>query len=168
MSLSEEDRLNLKSMVKKSNVENTTEKIRNLKHSEKIRADVNTIVSIKKKYGRLDNKMQKRMIENKCDFLRTNYQNIYSKIMKETIDLGLLNNFLVILKKIEEGECDQHEASVEVGQILKQIYIDSAVKEGEISDKKYNKANTKKTRKGKSISWADYKKLNPRQNATGN
>ena len=61
------------------------------------------------------------MIENKCIFLRTNYQNIYSKIMKETIDLGLLNNFLVILKKIEEGECDQHEASVEVGQILKQI-----------------------------------------------
>ena len=31
MSLSEEDRLNLKSMVKKSYVENTTEKIRNLK-----------------------------------------------------------------------------------------------------------------------------------------
>jgi ABC-type multidrug transport system permease subunit len=88
--------------------------------------------------------------------------------MKETIDLGLLNNFLVILKKIEEGDYDQHEASVEVGQILKQIYIDSAVKEGEISDKKYNKSNTKKTRKGKSISWADYKKLNPSQNAIGN
>ena len=31
------------------------------------------------------------------------------------------------LKKIEDGELDQNEGSVEVGKILKQIYIDKVI-----------------------------------------
>ena len=33
------------------------------------------------------------------------------------------------LKKIEDGELDQNEGSVEVGKILKQIYIDKVIVE---------------------------------------
>ena len=33
------------------------------------------------------------------------------------------------LKKIENGELDQNEGSVEVGKILKQIYIDKVIVE---------------------------------------
>ena len=38
----------------------------------------------------------------------------------------MLNNFISCLKEIEDGKVDQNEASVKVGTILKEIYIDSA------------------------------------------
>lgn len=157
--LDETSRLNLKEMVNKSNVENTTDKIRELRHSDRIREDVNTIVQLKKKYSRLDKKMLNSMIEKKCVFIRENYFNIYNKIIKDNIDLSLLNQFLSILKKIELGDCDQHEASVMVGKILKDIYIDSALRE----DKKREsgkRTKAKKMRSGKSISWNEYKMMN--------
>ena len=34
-----------------------------------------------------------------------------------------------VLKNIEEGDVDQHEGSVVVGKILKEMYIDSALKQ---------------------------------------
>ena len=63
----------------------------------------------------------------------------------------------MILQKIEKGECDQHEASVIVGTILKELYIDSALKKQEKLDAKH-KAKEKRMRNGKKVSWADYKK----------
>ena len=98
------------------------------------------------------------MIEKKCVFIRENYFNIYNKIIKDNIDLSLLNQFLSILKKIELGDCDQHEASVMVGKILKDIYIDSALREDKRESGKRTKA--KKMRSGKSISWNEYKMMN--------
>jgi len=156
--LDETNRLNLKEMIKKSDVENTTDKIRELQHSDKIRADVNTIVKLKKQYSRLDKKMLNSMIEKKCVFIRENYFNIYNKIIKDNIDLGLLNKFLTILKKIELGDCDQHEASVMVGKILKEIYIDSALREDKKRESN-SKTKVKKMRSGKSISWNEYKMI---------
>ena len=156
--LDETNRLNLKEMIKKSDVENTTDKIRELQHSDKIRADVNTIVKLKKQYSRLDKKMLNSMIEKKCVFIRENYFNIYNKIIKDNIDLGLLNKFLTILKKIELGDFDQHEASVMVGKILKEIYIDSALREDKKRESN-SKTKVKKMRSGKSISWNEYKMI---------
>ena len=78
---------------------------------------------------------------------------------KDNIDLNLFNKFLLVLEKIEEGKCDQHQASFEVGKILKEIYIDSAMREGNKLDKK-NKKKPEKTRKAKSISWNEFKKMN--------
>ena len=62
------------------------------------------------------------------------------------------------MEDIELGETDQHEASVKVGQILKEIYIDSALKEDKERDKK-NKKEVKKYRNGNNISWNEYKKM---------
>ncbi len=97
------------------------------------------------------------MVEKKCFFLYKNYTNIFNKIYKDNIDLNLFNKFLLVLKKIEDGECDQHEASVQVGKVLKEIYIDSAIREGEKLDKKNKKPI--KTRKAKNVSWGEFKKL---------
>ena len=43
----------------------------------------------------------------------------------------MLNKFLNVLKQIEDGKIDQHEGSYMVGTILKEIYIDSALKKAE-------------------------------------
>ena len=70
-----------------------------------------------------------------CSFLYTNYTDIYNKVKNDEIDLPLLNQFLNVLQRIENGEMDQHEGSYFVGKILKEIYIDSALKKADKLDK---------------------------------
>ena len=146
-------------MVKEYKYESTTEKIRELKHSKKIREDITKMIEMKKKYNRLNGKNLRNMVEKQCSFLYANYTNIFNKIYKDNIDLNLFHKFLLVLEKVEEGECDQHQASVEVGKVLKEIYIDSAIREGEKLDKK-NKKTPVKPRKSKNISWTEYQKMN--------
>jgi hypothetical protein len=45
--------------------------------------------------------------------------------------MTMLFSFIDILEKIEQGKLDQNEASVEVGTILKKIYVDSALKKAD-------------------------------------
>lgn len=162
--MSSSQNLNLKNLVKDYKYESTTEKIRELRHSKKIRADVTQILNLKKKYTRLDPKQQRNIIEKQCAFLYKNYTNIFNKVMKGDMDMNLLHKFLVILEKIEKGDCDQHEASVKVGQLLKEIYIDSAVREANRLDGRNNKKGGKKqkkvsVKKPKKISWDEFKKM---------
>ena len=151
--------IDLKNLVKEYKYESTTEKIRELKHSKTIREDITKMIELKKKYLKLNNKNLRNMVEKQCSFLYKNYTNIFNKIYKDNIDLNLFNKFLLVLEKIEEGKCDQHQASFEVGKVLKEIYIDSAMREGDKLDKK-NKKKPVKTRKAKSISWNEFKKMN--------
>ena len=82
--------------------------------------------------------------------------------IKNNIDLNLLAHFLVILRKIENNEITQHEGSVMIGKVLKEIYVDSALREGQKTDLK-NKKNSKVQKKPitafKNISYKDYKQI---------
>lgn len=149
--------LDLKNLLKDYEYENTTDKIRQLKHSSKIRNDISKMIELKKKYARLSNENKKNIIKKQCSFLFNNYTNIFNKIYKDNIDLNLFHKFLVILEGIENGKYDQHEASVQVGSILKEIYLDSAIREA--NKKKAGFKSKKKPRKGKNISWNEYKKM---------
>ena len=74
-------RLNLQKMVKEYGTEETTDKIRNLKHSKSIQQDVQTLLNIKQKYTRMDKATVKTMAQNQCMFLWKNYTNIFNKIL---------------------------------------------------------------------------------------
>ena len=153
--------INLDNLLKEYDGENTTEKIRDLKHSRKIRESVTKIVNLKKKYARLDKKNLRSIMENQCSFLYENYTNIFNKLMKKQLDLTILDSFLRVLKDVEDGKYDQHEASVKIGELLKKLYIDSALKEKaqiEERDKKYKKKNKKKFTH-KKISWEQFKNM---------
>ena len=157
--IDDKTRLDFNNMLKESGASDNTNKIRNLKHSDKIREQVTLMVEIKKKYPKLKKVMKDRMIESKCTWLWQNYMNIYNKLKKDELDLNILHNFLSTLKQIEDGELDQHNASVKAGKILKELYIDSAVKQQtkrEKLEEKRKKRSGKSTRK---ISWSDYKKM---------
>ena len=154
--IDDETRLNFDKMLKESGASDNTSKIRDLKHSDKIRDQVSIMMDIKKKYSRLGKNAKDRMIESKCMWLWKNYMNIYNKLKKDELNLDILNNFLVVLKQVENGDLDQHEASVKIGKILKELYLDSAVK---IKEKQEAKDKRKgKKRKIKTLSWVDYKK----------
>jgi hypothetical protein len=152
-------RLNFEKMMKEEGVEDNTQKIRNLKHSQKIREQVTIMMNIRNKYSRLDKNMMNHMIDTKCSWLLQNYSNLFIKLKKKQLSLQILDNFLDTLSEIEDGKLDQHEGSVKVGQLLKKLYIDSAMKsqkEAEDKEKKRQKKSFKKpTQK---LTWKEYKK----------
>ena len=155
--MDDKQRLQLQNMIKANNVEDQTEFIRNLKHSQIIRNDVNTMILLKAKYRGDDAKIHEECI-NECSFLFTYYTDIYNKVRKDEIDIHILNKFLDVLKKIEDGILDQHEGSFLVGSILKELYLDSALRKAEKLDEKEGpKEEPKKPEKN--ISWKQYKKI---------
>lgn len=156
--MDDKQRLQLQNMVKTNNVQDQTELIRNLKHSQILRSEVNNMILIKSKYRGDENKINEECIKE-CSFLFNYYTDIYNKVKKDEIDIVLLNKFLDVLNQIEEGKLDQHEGSFLVGTILKEIYIDSALKKAD----KLN-ANAEPTPEPKkaevNISWKQFKQLN--------
>lgn len=159
------ERINLQKMINDNNVEDNTNLIRNLKHSKLILKDVDTLLGLKKNYARLA-KSNKETFEamclKQCSFLFNNYTDIYNKVLKDEIDLQILTKLLNVLHRIENEKLDQHEGSFEVGKLLKEIYIDSALrkanKQDEIDEKNDKKKKAKKLPE-KKISWDEYKKL---------
>jgi hypothetical protein len=156
--MDDKQRLQLSNMIKANNVEDQTEIIRNLKHSQILRNEVNNMIMIKAKYRGDDEKIYTESI-NECNFLFTYYTDIFNKIRKDEIDINILNKFLDILKRIEDGEIDQHEGSFAVGTLLKELYIDSALKKSEKLDALAEKKIEPKKAEVK-ISWKQFKNMN--------
>jgi hypothetical protein len=154
--MDDNQRLHLQKMITANNVEDQTDLIRELKHSQVLRNDINNLVLLREKYkDDLDGLNLEGMVE--CNFLFTYYTDIYNKIKKDEIDLQILHQFIDVLQKIEEGKLDQHEGSFEVGTLLKKIYIDSALRKAE----KLNNGDDSKEIEYKgpqvNISWKQYK-----------
>jgi hypothetical protein len=160
--MNEEERLNLRKMIAANNAEDNTSTIRKLKHSELIRSDVALMLKLKHEYSRLakSNTAQFDAIcVSRCSFLFNNYTDIFNKLKKDEIDLGILTKLVNVLKLIEDGRIDQHEGSFEVGKLLKQIYIDSALRKSEhLDDAAAAKAkNEQPVAKVKDVSWKQFK-----------
>ena len=159
------DRLQLEKMIQANDAADNTSQIRDLKHSMLIHADVATLLNLKRDYARLAKTNPDQfdmMCVNRCTFLFNNYTDIFNKVKKDEIDLSILGKLLGVLKMIEDGKVDQHEASVEVGQLLKQIYIDSALKKSEKLDKKHSNSGSGSSSDdslppAKKVSWKQYK-----------
>jgi hypothetical protein len=160
--MNEKQRLQLHNMISANNVEDQTNLIRNLKHSVILKSEINNLILIKSKYGNDQNKIMDECMEN-CGFLYTYYTDLFNKIKKDEIDLKILNQFLDVLKKIEDGELDQHEGSFMVGTILKELYIDSALKKAEKLNENNDMSNEEQKPQAKKpqikISWNEYKKM---------
>jgi len=160
--MNEGERLNLQKMIQSNDTENMTPLIRELKHSTKILAEVEVLLSLKRENPTMDKthpeKFDSLCIE-KCGFLFNHYTDIYNKVKKDEINLTILLRLLNVLNSIEEGHVDQHEGSFEVGKLLKKIYIDSALRKAD----KLDKANKEGEGEGEQekpievISWAEFK-----------
>lgn len=158
--LSNNDKLQLQEMIKTNDVEDKTDLIRATKHSKLIREQVKLLEQLKDQHSELyKNNFQKfdTLTVEKCHFLFQNYTDIYNKVLKNEINLDILNKFLDALELIENGEVDQHEASVKVGTYLKELYVDSALKKTEKMDAK-NSNNDSEKNEIMEISWSEYKR----------
>ena len=140
-----QQRLKLHELIKQNNSVNNTEVIRELKHSHKIRRDVVEMERLKSLYD--DENLERECIKN-CYFLYEQYTHIFMRLIKNRVDIDILHTFLDTLQSIEDGKLDQHEASFEIGTLLKKMYIDPRIDDTKPLFKPSN-----------NISWQEYKNL---------
>jgi len=152
------DSLQLKKLMSESNYQDNSEKIRTLKHSSLIRGDIEKLVHLKKLYKSHDlnhSENIKELFSKECNFITLHYPDLFNKLYKDELEIELAYKFLNVLKMIEENEIDQHQGSVIVGTILKEIYVDSALKKANKLDHPEHEFSEEKK-----ISWSEFKKLN--------
>ena len=155
------EKLDLKQFLdNNSNYVDNTEHIRTLKHSTSIRDAVRTIENLKVSQSVLkesDNEAFVELCKSECRFLYDAYTDLFHKLVKDELDLTIMTKLLTVLKLIEDGKVDQNDGSVMVGKILKELYVDSAMKRADALDKEHE-AEKQKPINGKAISWNEYKK----------
>lgn len=158
------DRLNLQKMINANDVQDQTDLIREKKHSQLIMDGVQKLLEFKKNKANLELE-NKESFDQLCiltsSFLFTNYTDIFNKVKKDEISIDILFKFLDVLKKIEDGQLDQHEASFTVGKYLKELYVDSALKRADKFDKKTEEERKMEAEENVDeikITWKEYKK----------
>jgi hypothetical protein len=152
--MNDDDRLNLMRMVGQSECDDNTEEIRKLKHSNLIRKDLETFKELRRKSSAHSDDIYK----SKCSFLYNNYTDIFNRLIKNELDLAIFERLLTSLRHIEDGSVDQHEGSVAVGTILKELYIDSALKRGNNLSETSDQPPVEYV-ESKNISWKQFKTL---------
>lgn len=122
--MNQQERLQLKHMMATNNVQDYTEEIRKLKHSTLMQIDMERIQELRNQEPDLQRLKNQCMIE--CSFLFTNYPDLYIRLVKGELDLGMFYKFINTLKKIESGKLDWHEGSYEFSSIARDMYMSSA------------------------------------------
>jgi len=156
--MNDNEKLQLQKLIQMNNVEDQTQEIRKLKHSQLLKTDIQNLLLLKQKYIDKEELINQSIIE--CNFLFTYYTDIYNRVKNDEIDISLLFTFLEVLSKIENEELDQHEGSFIIGKLLKKIYIDSALKKSDKLDKLYNSEIKENNAKPLSIQWKQWKYQN--------
>lgn len=146
MKISGEDRLRLKEMIARDGAPDNTEHIRSLKHSGRIAADLLRL-------PKCGDDIERARAE--CSFLYNNYTDIFNRAFKRELDMKIMSQVLYVLKQIEDEKCDGHEGSLMVGKLLKQLYVDSALRTAANIDAAA--PARPEPRAGATISWRDWK-----------
>lgn len=157
--MKQSERLNLKELLDNSDYVDNTNHIRKVKHSILLRDDIRKMEGLKNSNPSLRKSHPQQFFElcqTECSFLYNNYTDIFNRVLKDEIDLSIMTQLLTILKMIEDEKINQEEGSVMVGKILKELYIDSALKRGNNLDKE-NEQNATKFIEPKPVSWKQYK-----------
>lgn len=131
--MNEVERKKLNDMLKDNDdfIDNT-HVIRDQKHSELIKLNVEKLIIFKKKYAEVivsDKDKYDELLKKECFFLFSNYPDIFSKLKDEEMDISLMFKMIDIFREIEDGKLDQNEASYKIGKLLKEIYVDTVLAE---------------------------------------
>lgn len=157
--INQQESINLKRLVSESDSIDNTEQIRTLKHSSIIRRDSQLLTHFINENSN-DNQLDPVEFEQQCrdiaPLLSVSYNDLFMKIMKKEMNFTILTRLLDVLFAIEEMKVDQHEGSVLVGKILKELYIDSALRRCESLDREHAEDKSPLV-EGLNISWSQYR-----------
>jgi len=161
-----EEKLNLKKMLAQSqDYVDHTEDIRRLKHSGLLLDGMRDIEKLKranKELRELNPDEFTEMCKLAAPVMYNLYTDLFHKLVKDELNLVIMVKLIRILELIEQGQLDQNEGSVMVGKILKELYVDSAVRLGEKIDKQREEENQTQTQRDerpepKDISWSRWR-----------
>ena len=143
--------------------QDNTEYIRKHKISASIRKDVARMQELKSQTS-LSKQNEESFVElcrQECTYLFMQQPGIFYRLFKNELDLTLLQKVIDTLQQIEDGHINQHDASVNIGQLVADLYTDSALKSAANLDAK-NQSEPKPEQKkpAYSMSWQEYKKNN--------
>ena len=149
------DNINLKSLINNNDYQDNTDYIRRCKNSQKLRKDTNHLKHLKSTHqGTQDELKEKVYIE--CSHLFMHHTDLLNRMIKDELDLPMFEKILDALESIENGNETQESASTNIGQMLADLYVNSALKQKQISDE--TESNTTKTIPPvKNITWKEYK-----------
>ena len=161
--LSPDERLNLQKMVNEMGSEDNTAHIRKVKHSIVLRDEIRKLDTFKQKNAEMKSTDKDKFVDLcriETPFLYNNYTDIFNRLIKDELNLEIMTKLLIVLKLIEDGKVDQNEGSVMVGKVLKELYVDSALKQAEHLDSKAPVPETPTpTTSSNPISWKEYKSM---------
>lgn len=154
----------LTQLVNNATPQDNSNDIRNKKHSSLIRNDIIKLIDIKRNNTDKSAEEIDKLCCNSCFFLFKNYTNIYNLFVKKNLNFSIMDKLLSQLEKIENGSYNQHQASVKVGELLKEIYVDSVMAERKENEEKEKLDEDNKVKKEKAaiknISWKQFKNNN--------
>jgi hypothetical protein len=163
--MNKEERLNLKKMLAQNqDYVDHTDDIRRLKHSGLLLDGMRDIEKLKRANIELRQNSPEQFMElckSTAPLMYNLYTDLFNKLVNDELNLVIMVKLIRILELIENGQIDQNEGSVMVGKILKELYVDSAVRLGEKLDKTHNENTVQVEKvKAKSISWNQWKQGN--------
>jgi len=157
--------LNLQNLMSASKgiQQDNTEYIRKHKISSSIRKDVERMKELKSQAS-IAQQNEESFVElcrQECTYLFMQQPGIFYRLFKNELDLTLLQKVVDTLQQIEDGHITQHDASVNIGQLVADLYTDSALKSAANLDAKNQLESKPEMKKPSySISWQEYKERN--------
>jgi hypothetical protein len=162
-----DERLNLKKMLSQNqDYVDHTDDIRRLKHSGLLLDGMRDIEKLKRSKSELRQNNPDEFTElckTVTPLMYNLYTDLFNKLVKDELNLVIMIKLIRVLELIEQGQVDQNEGSVMVGKILKELYVDSAVRLGEKLDKVNEESNSIKVidrKESKQIRWNEWKQGN--------
>ena len=156
--MNQEQKEYLAKYVAENNINDTTDKIREAKQSEKLRNDVMKLCKLRILYK--DNAQFVEKCEEQCGFLKGNQKKLYDKLIEnqQIETLNIVKKMLKLLERIENHEIDQNDGSYEFGKLCKEIYVDPVINNDDSTTTK-NSRNKKNKNKNRDITWEEYKNI---------
>jgi len=118
-----------------------------------LRRDTNHLKHLKSIHQGTQEELRQKA-NNECSHLFMHHTDLLNRMIKDELDFPMFEKILDALESIENGNETQDSASTNIGQMLADLYVNSALKQKQISDE----SNTPKTTTSvKNISWKEYK-----------
>lgn len=134
-----EERLNLKKMLAQNqDYVDHTEDIRRVKHSGLLLDSLRDIEKLKRANQELratNYQGFEELCREAAPLMYKLYTDLFHKLVKDELNLVILVKLIRVLELIEQDRIDQNEGSAMVGKMLKEMYVDSAIRRGDNLDK---------------------------------
>ena len=164
MSFPTQQTFNLQTLMSASKgiQQDNTEYIKRHKASQSIRVDMERMNALKSQYS-IAQQNEESFVElcrNECAYLFNQQPGIFYRLFKNELNTDLLAKVLETLQQIEDGKMTQHDASVNIGQMVADLYTDSALRVASNLEASIPISETPKPIVPVvSISWKDFKKI---------